>query len=105
MKISKEKLQKIIFRLVQNSDPISVIGFGSFVRGNMRKDSDLDLLVIEEKLLNPRKEMVRLRRLLKDEEIILDILPVDFKTYSDWKDVKGNIFYNINKEGKILYEK
>ena len=44
--------------------------FGSYARGDAREDSDLDLLVIEPRVDDRAKEMVRLRRVLREGEVV-----------------------------------
>jgi len=45
--LSEEKLQEIIRRVVQVTQPERIILFGSAVRGKMGPNSDVDLLVIK----------------------------------------------------------
>ncbi len=45
--LSEEKLQEIIRRVVQVTQPERIILFGSAVRGEMGPNSDVDLLVIK----------------------------------------------------------
>ena len=42
-----EKLPEAIARLVEGFDPLRIIVFGSYARGEARPDSDLDLLVAQ----------------------------------------------------------
>lgn len=44
--ITPEKVQKAIKRIVEVSRPRKLILFGSYVRGNMNLNSDLDILVV-----------------------------------------------------------
>jgi hypothetical protein len=51
-----------------------VILFGSAARGELTRDSDLDFLVIEPEVENPALESVRLRRVLADVLVPMDII-------------------------------
>ena len=44
--ITPEKVQKVIKRIVEVNRPRKLILFGSYVRGNMNLNSDLDILVV-----------------------------------------------------------
>jgi len=46
-RLSEETLQEIIRRIVQVAQPEKIILFGSAVRGEMGRNSDVDLLVIK----------------------------------------------------------
>lgn len=45
--LSSEKLQDIVSRIVDTAHPSRIILFGSFARGEMGPNSDVDLLVIK----------------------------------------------------------
>ena len=62
-------------RLSEAAPPSSrVILFGSAARGELTRDSDLDFLVIEPEVENPALESVRLRRVLADVLVPMDII-------------------------------
>lgn len=90
--------------LVDAANPTRVILFGSYARGDAREDSDVDLLVVERKLVNKRDEMVRLRRLLRPFRIPVDALVVSKKEFNDWSQLSGTALYWANKEGKVVHE-
>jgi len=54
-------------RILMDAAPAGseVILFGSYARGEVNEDSDLDFLVVEPTLGSRRDEMVRLRMMLK----------------------------------------
>ena len=102
--ISKQKMQKAVDLLLQASHPRKIILFGSYARGNERPDSDLDLLVIEKKTKDRAAEMVRLRRVLSPLRIPVDVIVISEAVFEEWLDTPGNLMYEINSEGKVLYE-
>ncbi len=75
--ITEEKVQAAIKRIIEVSSPVSVILFGSYVRGRIDIDSDLDVLVVvDESVKNCRQEGIRIRRALKGILIPMDIVVV-----------------------------
>ena len=44
--ITPEKVQAVVQRLIQVAKPKKIILFGSYVRGEATRDSDLDILVV-----------------------------------------------------------
>jgi predicted nucleotidyltransferase len=45
--VDPDKLREIVRRIVEVADPERIVMFGSAARGEMRPDSDVDLLVIK----------------------------------------------------------
>ena len=90
--------------LVEGARPTKVILFGSYATGDAREDSDVDLLVVERKLVNKRDEMVRLRRLLRPFRIPVDVLVVSEEEFNDWSHLSGTALYWANREGKVVHE-
>lgn len=102
--IYQKEIQKITQQIVKNYKPEKVILFGSFAYGKPKPFSDVDLMIIK----NTKKRLVdRIKEVLFmiDSNLPLDILvytPQEFK-----REVKLGefIFEDIDKQGKVLYEK
>lgn len=103
LKLTEADIQEITRRIVAVAHPVKVILFGSRTRGTMRPGSDVDLLVIERDPVAQHKESVRLRRLLRDFQIPIDIVVVGQSFAERYKDIPGSILYPAFQEGKVLY--
>lgn len=57
--LTAELLDKIVRRVLAAGAPVKIVLFGSRDRGDVRPDSDLDLLIIEETDLPPPKRDAR----------------------------------------------
>ena len=102
--ISGEQIQQAVKRLVVAAKPSKIILFGSYARGDATEDSDLDLMVIEQEVVNKFDEMVRLRNVMGDMGVGVDLL-----VYSDGEafrrsQVPGTVLYRAFKEGRVMYD-
>ena len=102
--ISEQTIQEAVRRLVEAARPQKIILFGSYARGDAREQSDLDFLVIQQKVKSRRKEMVRLHDVLRPMRIPVDVLVASEATFNEWADTPGTLIYRANKEGQLRYE-
>jgi predicted nucleotidyltransferase len=79
-----------------------VILFGSAARGELTRDSDLDFLVIEPEVENPALESVRLRRVLADVLVPMDIIVASEHRVQEWRDVRGSLIHAALTGGREL---
>ncbi|KAF5428868.1 putative nucleotidyltransferase [Candidatus Methanomarinus sp.] len=101
--ISEKTIQEAVELLRKAANPVRIILFGSYARGDITEESDLDFLVIEKKLKACRMETVRLRDTLSPLRIPVDVLVISEKTYQEWKDLPGTVIYEAGLEGRIVY--
>jgi len=79
-----------------------VILYGSHARGDARQHSDLDFLVIEPDVENGALESVRLRRVLGDLLVPMDIVVVSEHHVDEWCDVRGSLVHAALADGQVL---
>jgi len=105
-------LDNLVFSL-KPADPYKIILFGSYAQGNQNKDSDIDLMVIldndhvsktYEERLN-KKIFIRTLLLEINRKIPLDILVYSKEELSQIKKYGNHFIDEIEKTGKIIYEK
>ena len=101
--ISEKTIQEAVELLIKAANPVRIILFGSYARGDVTEESDLDFLVIEKELKGRRMETVRLRDVLSPLRIPVDVLVISEKTYQEWKDLPGTVIYEAGLEGRIVY--
>lgn len=103
--VTPQKVQAAVEKIIEAAQPRQIILFGSYVRGRMHRDSDLDVLVVSGELVdNPRKESVRIRRALRGIGMPMDILVVSESRLKELADTPGLIYREALREGKIVYE-
>lgn len=98
-------LPEITRRILSVSNPEKIILFGSYARGDIHRDSDIDLLVILDKAHSPRAESLRLRRALRGLLIPVDIIVITSAQLNHYRDTIGYIYKPALSEGKVLYER
>lgn len=82
--------------------PARVVLFGSRARGDAREDSDLDFLVIEERVDSKLREMVRLRNVLPPMAVPVDVVVVSEDEVARRESVPSTLVHRALREGRIL---
>ena len=102
-------LDQMVQAIVAEVDPEQVILFGSRARGDARKDSDVDLVVVEAEPFGPersrRQELVRLYHALVEFPVSTDILVYSHDDVDYWRDSLNHVLARALREGKVLYER
>lgn len=69
----KEIIAKISEKIKTQYQPQRIILFGSHASGNAREDSDIDLLIIKETEEKHRERLLKVRRILREENRLIGI--------------------------------
>lgn len=103
--VTPEKVERAIRKIIEVSHPRRLVLFGSYIRGDMDINSDLDILVVtSDEIESPRKESVRLRRAIEDVVMPVDILVITESLLTKLKDTPGLIYKEALQTGRIVYE-
>jgi predicted nucleotidyltransferase len=96
-------LAAIVERVVEAARPDKIILFGSAARGDMRPDSDIDLLVIKSGKFDHWRLLTTIYRHLRGEGAAVDVVlatPEDIRLYGDSPYL---VFYRALREGTVVY--
>lgn len=104
MGLDANLVEEIVRRILTVAKPERIILFGSAAAGQMTRDSDIDLLVLENNPGNTRKESVRLRESLRGLGYPFDVIVIATERFEESKNVIGGIAFPANKYGKVIYE-
>ncbi len=106
-KTLEEWLPSVVERVVERFDPVKVILFGSLARGEPNYDSDVDLLVVFERveLENKRDLTVDIGRSLDGIPVPVDIVVTDLDEIRRRGHLVGPILRPALEEGKVVYER
>ena len=98
-------LPEAIERIRQQFDPVRIILFGSWARGQARPDSDLDLLVVLPHVENKRRAAVEILRALNGLPVSKDIVVTTPEEIAERGNTIGHVLRPALREGKVLYER
>ena len=107
--LAADALDEMVRMIVAEADPEQVLLFGSRARGDHRKHSDVDLIVVEAEPFGPGRsryrEINRLRRALPSREFGVDILVYSLDEVEYWRDSINHVLARALREGRVLYER
>ena len=104
MELGQDIIDEIVRRVTSAAEVRRIILFGSAARGNMTADSDVDLLILENRVLDPWSEQLLVRKALCDMEFPFDIVIMPQDRFEETKSVIGGIAYPANKYGRVIYD-
>lgn len=96
-------IEELVRRIVAAVQPKRIILFGSAARGQMRKDSDLDLLVVVRDGMHRRRTAQALYQTLPALGVPRDIIVVTESDVKNYADEPSLVLYPALREGKELY--
>jgi predicted nucleotidyltransferase len=103
--LTPERLDEIVRRILQVGSPYRIVLFGSRARGDARRDSDLDLLLVED------SELPRYRRAPPYLRALVGMFPAkDIVVWTPaevdaWREVPNAFITTALREGRTLYER
>jgi predicted nucleotidyltransferase len=103
--VAEQAIRDMVDRIVRDFDPLKVILFGSFARGDVTYDSDVDLLVVLPHVENKREMRVAIRRALRRAPVAKDIIVTTPEEIERRGDIVGTILRPALREGVTLYER
>jgi predicted nucleotidyltransferase len=90
--------------LIEAANPERIILFGSYSRGDFTKDSDLDLLVIVPRVVDRIEEMARLRLVLRNIPMAIDVVVYSREEMEEREHLRGTMLYHALHEGRVLHD-
>lgn len=97
-------LSNIINSVVSIADPDKIILFGSRAQNRQKTNSDYDILVLK-KNIKKRRKLAQKIYLNLDGSASVDVLVCTLSRFNKLKDKWFLVYSNIDKYGKVIYEK
>lgn len=97
-----EVLEWVTEKLVSSLQPKAVVLFGSYARGEQTDESDLDILVVKENLVDKTQDVINARWALRGAGIPIDLLFASSDSLMGPKN-GSSILTQILNEGKVLF--
>jgi predicted nucleotidyltransferase len=104
MGVDDKTIAEIVRRILTVIQPDRIILFGSAATGQMTKDSDIDLLIVEPDTKDQKEQYLRVIKSLRGLGYPFDILFITTEWFEDSKELVGGIARPANKNGKVIYE-
>jgi predicted nucleotidyltransferase len=96
-------MREIVRRVLTVARPDRIILFGSAATGQMTKDSDIDLLIVEPAPTNRHDESVAIEDAISDVNFPVDVKIIASERFEATKNIIGGIAYPAHKYGRVLY--
>mgnify|MGYP001570522130 CR=1 FL=1 len=101
----QKEVKRLAEKIKNDYQPEKIFIFGSFAKGKINPDSDVDFFIIK-KTAKPRRERQReVARLLLDRRIAVDVLIFTPREAASRKAMGDNFIIDILKTGKLIYAK
>jgi predicted nucleotidyltransferase len=102
---AQEKIQEMVRRIVVGFNPEKIILFGSFARGTVDRDSDVDLLVVKSISGSKREERLAIRQALRGIGLAKDIVLATPEEVARYGHLSGTLLRSALRDGRVLYER
>lgn len=103
--ISGNKIKDITKTIVEVSDPLKIILFGSYASGNPDNNSDLDFIIVKESQLPRHRRAFDIRKALIGNMVPIDILVYTPDEFESALNDHYSLLNSALKEAKLLYDK
>ena len=100
-----EKIKDIILKAV---DTEQIILFGSYARGDYKKDSDIDLMVITEQKIDRKEKnniLDKMAIILFENNLNVDFLIETKEDIEKYRNIIGTIIKPALEQGEIIWKK
>lgn len=101
--LKRLSIQQLQEQILKSLKPSKIFVFGSYANGTATADSDIDLMVVMETNLPPRKRNLMVKRLFPQRSFALDAFVYTPQEFQRYKDVPGTVVYQAAHHGKLLY--
>ena len=92
-------------RIADRFDPVRIVLFGSHARGDADEESDIDLFIEMETPLSPPERAIEVAALFGLRPWSMDLVVYTPDEVNKLQGVSGTLLSQIEREGKVLYEK
>jgi len=98
----RKELNKYVKLISAFTGVLQIYLFGSYVNGEPKENSDVDLMIIVENNMDPFKTAYKIRRSLVGSDMLLDII-VNKKDAFEKASTEQPFQKNIKENGVLLY--
>ncbi len=99
------KVDEAVDRIVKATDPRIVVIFGSAARREAADDSDIDVLVVFDRVEDRTKAQAEVARQFLGLGVPFDIIVMDYDSFLRYKDNEFSFTHEIMSTGKVAYSR
>ena len=103
--VAADVLAKVIHRIVEVAQPDKIILFGSAARGEMGRNSDLDLLVVKSGVIHRGRLIEIIYENLLGVGQAVDVVVVTPEEIERYRDAFCLVLNPALREGRVVYER
>jgi uncharacterized protein len=103
VKTTDDRIASVVDRIVEAVHPVRIILFGSAARGEARRDSDIDVLVVMPDGTHRRKTMADIYRALLGSRLDVDVVVATVSDLREYGATSGLVYKEALAEGIQLY--
>ncbi len=101
--VKRRVLSEVVRRVVEAAAPEKIILFGSAARGEMGRDSDLDLLVVKAGKFSRERLIASVYRRLQGVRAAVDVVIVTPEEVDRYRDTNCLVICPALREGMVVY--
>ena len=103
MQPDPKKVDELVRRIVEVAHPLRIILFGSAARGEMKPDSDIDVLIVVPEGTHRRQTAQKIYRHMIGFPLAVDVVVVTESDLHKYKDNFSLVYYPALRKGKEIY--
>ncbi|MFO8080998.1 MAG: nucleotidyltransferase domain-containing protein [Armatimonadota bacterium] len=101
--VTEEQIREIARKIGEQPGVVQVWLFGSHATGTAGPDSDVDLLAVYEDEPDPMEAVQRLRRLLFEHAVPVDVLAIGREKFERTRGIPGRLANFVVHEGRVVH--
>ncbi len=97
------KVNIVVERIIRQANPKMIIIFGSVARREARDDSDLDILVVFDGVVDQKKMYYDLSGLFVGLKLPFDLIIMNYDDFDHYRKNKQSFTHEIVSTGEVVY--
>lgn len=100
-----ETIELMVQRIANKFNPLKIIVFGSWARGEISTHSDVDILVVMDCPRHHKRQIqVDIKKELREFKIPKDVVVANLDDINSYRNAWWTVYHPALEEGKVLYE-